>query len=103
MIMPWSRPTRGSPSVRKTRRSWRRRNGWVFAGMARVLAELPADHADRARYITLYREMAEKITALQGEDGYWRASLLDPVSRPNPETSGTGFFVYGLAWGINHG
>jgi rhamnogalacturonyl hydrolase YesR len=47
--------------------------------------------------------MAEKIAALQGEDGYWRASLLDPRSRPNPETSGTGFFVYGLAWGINHG
>jgi rhamnogalacturonyl hydrolase YesR len=82
---------------------WSRGNGWVFAGMARVLAELPADHADRARYITLYREMAEKITALQGADGYWRASLLDPDSRPNPETSGTGFFVYGLAWGINHG
>jgi unsaturated rhamnogalacturonyl hydrolase len=47
--------------------------------------------------------MAEKITALQGKDGYWRASLLDPDSRHNPETSGSGFFVYGLAWGINHG
>jgi unsaturated rhamnogalacturonyl hydrolase len=82
---------------------WSRGNGWVFAGLARVLQELPADYPDRARYVTLFRQMAEKIAALQGADGYWRASLLDPDSRPNPETSGTGFFVYGLAWGINQG
>jgi unsaturated rhamnogalacturonyl hydrolase len=82
---------------------WSRGNGWVFAGIARVLDELPQDHPDRGRYVTLFREMAEKIAATQGQDGYWRASLLDPDSRPNPETSGTGFFVYGLAWGINHG
>jgi rhamnogalacturonyl hydrolase YesR len=25
------------------------------------------------------------------------------VPQRTPETSGTGFFVYGLAWGINHG
>jgi unsaturated rhamnogalacturonyl hydrolase len=82
---------------------WSRGNGWVFAGIARVLEEAPADYPDRARYVTLFREMAEKIAAVQGKDGYWRASLLDPESRPSPETSGTGFFVYGLAWGINHG
>ena len=82
---------------------WSRGNGWVFAGVARMLKELPADYPDRARYVTLFREMAEKIVAVQGADGYWRSSLLDPQSRPNPETSGTGFFVYGLAWGINHG
>jgi len=40
---------------------------------------------------------------LQGPDGSWRASLLDPDSRPNPETSGTGFFTYALAWGMNEG
>src|SRR5436190_9274705 len=82
---------------------WSRGNGWVFAGIARVLDDMPADYPDRARYVALFREMAERIAALQGADGYWRSSLLDPDSRPNPETSGTGFFVYGLAWGINHG
>jgi unsaturated rhamnogalacturonyl hydrolase len=82
---------------------WSRGNGWVFAGIARMLEEMPADYPDRARYVALFREMAEKIVAVQGDDGYWRSSLLDPSSRPNPETSGTGFFVYGLAWGINHG
>jgi len=82
---------------------WSRGNGWVFAGTARMLEEMPADYPDRARYVALFRDMAEKIASVQGDDGYWRSSLLDPGSRPNPETSGTGFFVYGLAWGINHG
>jgi rhamnogalacturonyl hydrolase YesR len=82
---------------------WSRGNGWVFAGTARMLEEMPADYPDRARYVALFREMAEKVAAVQSADGYWRSSLLDPDSRPNPETSGTGFFTYGLAWGINHG
>ena len=47
--------------------------------------------------------MAERIAGLQGADGYWRSSLLDPGSRPNAETSGTGFFTFALAWGINNG
>ena len=82
---------------------WSRGNGWVIAGLARVLQDLPADYPDRPRYATLFKEMAEKVASLQGEDGYWRSSLLDPASRPNPETSGTGFFTYSLAWGVNHG
>jgi rhamnogalacturonyl hydrolase YesR len=82
---------------------WSRGNGWVFAGLARMLRDLPANDPDRPRYVTLYREMAGAIVASQSEDGYWRSSLLDPTSRPNPETSGTGFFVFGLAWGINEG
>jgi rhamnogalacturonyl hydrolase YesR len=45
--------------------------------------------------------MAAKLLTLQGSRGYWPVSLLVP--QDTPETSGTGFFVYGLAWGINHG
>ena len=82
---------------------WSRGNGWVLAGLARLIQDMPGDYPDRPRYLQLFREMAEKVAALQGADGYWRSSLLDPDSRPNPETSGTGFFVYGLAWGINTG
>ena len=47
--------------------------------------------------------MAEKIAAIQPPDGFWRTSLLDPDSYPAPETSGTAFHCYGLAWGINNG
>jgi unsaturated rhamnogalacturonyl hydrolase len=82
---------------------WSRGNGWVFAGLARVLQDMPADYPDRGRFVTLFREMAGKVVGLQAEDGFWRSSLLDPGSVPNPETSGTGFFTFGLAWGINHG
>jgi unsaturated rhamnogalacturonyl hydrolase len=82
---------------------WSRGNGWVFAGLARMLQELPADYPDRGRYLTLFKDMAEKIASVQGKDGSWSSSLLDPASLPNPETSGTGFFTFGFAWGVNQG
>jgi rhamnogalacturonyl hydrolase YesR len=74
-----------------------------MAGLARMLRDMPPNYPDRARYVALFREMANAVVAVQGQDGYWRSSLLDAASRPNPETSGTAFFVYGLAWGINEG
>jgi unsaturated rhamnogalacturonyl hydrolase len=82
---------------------WSRGNGWVLAGTARVLEYLPKDHADRARFEKLFREMADKILRCQQPDGLWRASLLDPDSYPLKETSGSGFFIYGFAWGVNRG
>jgi unsaturated rhamnogalacturonyl hydrolase len=80
---------------------WGRGNGWVFAGLARILTELPADHPSRPRYEALFKQMAARLVSLQGASGYWPVSLLEP--QQSPETSGTGFFVYGLAWGLNHG
>jgi rhamnogalacturonyl hydrolase YesR len=82
---------------------WSRGNGWVIAGLARLLQDMPADYAGRPRFVSLFKEMADKVRVVQSPDGYWRSSLLDPESRPNPETSGTGFFTYALAWGINEG
>ena len=46
---------------------------------------------------------ARDPAAVQGADGMWRTSLYDAAEYPNPETSGTGFFTYGLAWGIRSG
>jgi len=82
---------------------WSRGNAWVLSGLARVLQEMPADYPDRSRYENLFREMAAKIVTLQQADGYWRTSLLDPQSLPLPETSGTAFYVYALAWVVDHG
>lgn len=81
---------------------WSRGNGWVLAGLAMVLQRMPSDYPSRAKYIDQYQQMAERIAALQPPDGIWRASLLDPGSYPNPEISGTPFFTYAIAWGINH-
>ena len=82
---------------------WGRGNGWVIGGLANLLRILPKDYANRAYYENLYKEFAMRLVELQSADGYWRASLLDPESFPSPETSGTGFIVYGLAWGVNEG
>jgi unsaturated rhamnogalacturonyl hydrolase len=80
---------------------WSRGNGWVLAGTARVLQYLPADYPERPKFKALFLDMAERVASLQQPDGYWRVSLLDPQSYPVPETSGTGFFTYALAWGVN--
>jgi unsaturated rhamnogalacturonyl hydrolase len=90
-----------APNGRKV--FWSRGNGWVYAGLARIIRDMPADYPERPKYIALFKEMTTAVLATQGEDGYWRSSLLDAASRPNPETSGTGFFTYGLAWGMNNG
>jgi rhamnogalacturonyl hydrolase YesR len=82
---------------------WSRGNGWVYAGLARILTILPPDSPSRAYYRDLFVKMSGKIVALQKPDGSWAPSLLDPSSATPPETSGTGFFTYGLAWGVRAG
>jgi unsaturated rhamnogalacturonyl hydrolase len=82
---------------------WSRGNGWVFAGLALVLDHMPADYPDRPRFEAMFRDMAAALIRAQGEDGLWRSSLLDPDEYPIPESSGTGFFTFGLAWGVANG
>ena len=82
---------------------WGRGNGWVFAGLPIIIRELPKSYKQRAYFEQIFNEMASKILSVQDKNGYWHASMLDPASYPNPEMSATGFFVYGLAWGINQG
>jgi rhamnogalacturonyl hydrolase YesR len=82
---------------------WSRGNGWVAAGLVRVLARFPRDHADYPRYVTLYRQMMAAVLASQQPDGLWRPGLLDPAAHQAREVSGSAFFAYALAWGLNHG
>ena len=82
---------------------WSRGNGWVMGGLVRILKELPKDYPMRPFYEQLFQEMAAKVRSLQQEDGLWRSSLLDPDSYPGGETSGSGFYCYALAYGINSG
>jgi len=81
---------------------WSRGNGWVTAGLVRVLENMPANYPDRPKFIQLYKDMMARIIGLQQADGSWHASLLDPDSYPIKETSGTGFYTYSILWGINH-
>jgi rhamnogalacturonyl hydrolase YesR len=82
---------------------WSRGNGWVLAGLARVLPYLPANDPARPRYVAQFREMAKAVASIQGKDGLWRSGLLDPADYSYPEISGSAFFTFALAWGINAG
>jgi unsaturated rhamnogalacturonyl hydrolase len=91
-----------NPTKNGKKMFWARGNGWVVAGLARVLQYLPANYADRTKYVTQLQEMSAALKKVQGSDGLWRTSLLDSAQYPDPEMSGTCFFTYAMAWGINN-
>lgn len=82
---------------------WSRGNGWVMGGLVGVMENMPKNFPTRKFYETQFKEMAEKVATLQQADGSWHASLLDPVTFSEKETSGTGFFCYAITWGIRKG
>ena len=82
---------------------WSRGNGWVIAGIARILQNMPSNYPTKKGYENIFKQMAKRIASLQQADGTWHASLLDPKSYPIRESSGTAFFTFALTWGINNG
>lgn len=82
---------------------WARGDGWVLAGLAKVLKDLPSDYAHRDFFVAKFVRLAEAVAAIQQSEGYWTRSMMDPDHAPGPETSGTAFFTYGLLWGVNNG
>lgn len=90
-------------SVNGAKDFWARGDGWVLAGLAKVLADLPAGYKHRAFFEKKYVKLADAVVASQQPEGYWTRSMLDPEHAPGPETSGTAFFTYGLLWGVNNG
>lgn len=93
---------------------WSRGNGWVLGGLALMIPDLPEDPPSqgsgetswkgRAFYIDLFKQMAESVKNCQRADGTWSMGLLGGVEgHPVKEVSGTAFFTFGLAWGVNNG
>jgi len=82
---------------------WSRGNGWVFAAYVRVLQLLPLNDSHRPEYIRIFQQMAAALKDRQRADGFWNPSLDDANEFTGPETSGTAFYTYGMAWGINNG
>ena len=80
---------------------WSRGNGWVMGALVNVLRIMPADYPSRPKYVAQFREMAERLAAIQSPDGLWRSGLLDAESYDLPEVSGSAFFTYAMAYGIN--
>lgn len=82
---------------------WSRGNGWVFAGLTNVMNELDPKSKEYKYFLGIYKKMAKKLLELQTPEGHWAMSLLGQEFYPTPETSGSSFYTYGLAWGINRG
>jgi len=82
---------------------WSRGNGWAIASIPSILENLPIDHEASKFYIELVQKMSKSLAERQSKDGFWRANLADSLEYSNPESSGTAFFIYAMAWGINNG
>ena len=90
-------------SVNGKKDFWARGDGWVLAGLAKVLKDLPKEFKHYDFFVDKYVRMAKAVAAIQQPGGYWTRSMMDPEHAPGPETSGTAFFTYGLLWGVNNG
>ena len=82
---------------------WGRGNGWTTGALVQILENLPENHPTRPYYEKLFVKLCASLLKVQDKSGIWHSSLLDPVAFPDPETSGSTFFVYGFAWGVNNG
>jgi unsaturated rhamnogalacturonyl hydrolase len=105
----WFRDKRFVPGGRLSRSPnarpvyWSRGNGWALAAHVKVLAVIPRDDRRAPEYRQTLVEMCRSLRPLQRDDGFWSANLGDPAHFPGPETSGTAFFSYGIAYGIRAG
>lgn len=80
---------------------WGRGNGWVAAGLAEILSELPRTHRDYPAIVAGYRRMMMALLANQAEDGMWRQLIDHPEAWK--ETSGTAMFGFAMAVGVRRG
>jgi rhamnogalacturonyl hydrolase YesR len=79
---------------------WARGNGWVAAGLAEILSDLPKAHRDYPVIATAYRKMMAGLLRYQADDGMWRQLIDYPDAWK--ETSGTAMFGYAMALGVHN-
>jgi rhamnogalacturonyl hydrolase YesR len=82
---------------------WSRGNGWVVGALVRTLTFMPKDAANRDEYQSILQQMCTALLKVQREDGLWNVSLHDPTNYGGKELTGSSFFLYGMAWGVNNG
>lgn len=80
---------------------WGRGNGWVAAGLAEILSELPRSHPAYRPIADGFRKMMAALLRTQTEDGMWRQLIDHPEAWK--ETSGTAMFGYAFAVGVRRG
>ena len=82
---------------------WARGDGWVLAGLAKVLQDMPKTYKHYQFFADKFVTLAEAVKKIQQPQGHWTRSMMDPEQAPGYETSGTAFFCYGMLWGVNNG
>jgi len=81
---------------------WGRGNGWIAAGMAELVRELPEAHEHYTAIRHGYERMMRGLLAYQVE-GSWKQIVDSKDPRNWPETSGSAMFTYALAAGVRAG
>ena len=80
---------------------WGRGNGWVAAGLAELLSELPADNPQYKSIEDGYSKMMNALLEYQSDDGMWRQLI--NVEESWKETSSSAMFGYAITIGIKKG
>ncbi len=80
---------------------WGRGNGWVAAGLAELLSELPADHLKYPTIAGGFSKMMQTLLKMQDTDGMWH-QLIDRKDSFK-ETSSTAMFGFAMLVGVKKG
>jgi rhamnogalacturonyl hydrolase YesR len=80
---------------------WGRGNGWMAAGMAELLRDLPPGHKTYKPIMAAYRRMMTTLLAHQADNGMWRQLIDHPESWA--ETSSTAMFTFAFVTGVKNG
>jgi unsaturated rhamnogalacturonyl hydrolase len=80
---------------------WGRGNGWVAAGLAELLSELPDTNPCYTSILEGYKKMMDALLQYQSEDGMWK-QLIDE-EEAWVETSSTAMFGYAMTVGVKKG
>ena len=81
--------------------NWARGNGWIAAGMAELLRDLPPTHPRYAPILAGYRRMMAALRKHQSPEGLWRQLIYKPELWI--ESSGSAMFTFALIEGVKRG
>lgn len=80
---------------------WGRGDGWVAAGMAEILRDLPANDPNREVILKSYERMMAALLKYQASDGMWRELIDDDQAWE--ESSSSAMFTFAMITGVKNG
>lgn len=80
---------------------WGRGNGWVAAGVAELLKDLPRTHTRYEFIASRYRKMMKALLQNQAPSGMWKQLIDMPLAWD--ESSATAMFGYAISVGVRLG